>query len=45
MSKLLVTQVLGLPFKNFKQRMRITNQFEKKYHIEVLENKDASGLL
>lgn len=43
----LSVKVIGLPYRNFKEKIRITKHFEKKYHIEDLqvETNGQRGLL
>ena len=38
-------KIIALPYKNFKQKIRITRKFERIYHIEDLSMDSTVGIL
>ena len=38
-------RIIALPYRNFKQKIRITKKFEKTYHIEDLAMDSTVGIL
>ncbi|MCI1800181.1 flavoprotein [Clostridium sp.] len=40
-----MTNIIVVPYKNFKEKIRITKRFERKYHIEDLAEDAVCGVL
>ncbi|WP_446897452.1 hypothetical protein ACSVC9_10540 [Clostridium sp. LBM24168] len=38
-------KIIAVPYKNFRQKVRIIKKFEKRYHIEDLAGDAAYGVL
>ncbi|MBV4422943.1 hypothetical protein [Clostridium tyrobutyricum] len=38
-------RIMALPYRNFKQKIRITKKFEKMYHIEDFSMDSTVGIL
>lgn len=38
-------KIIGLPYRNFKEKIRITKHFERSYHIQNLSNNGIQGVL